>query len=86
MKPEQFEKWRITRQQGMLRYVLVTGVVSYGLVMFVVMTFIVHGDKLSATFIGLSAVAWAMGGAFFGIVTWIFQERQFRKADGPSPR
>lgn len=66
----------------MLRYVLVNGVLSYGLAMFVAMTFFVHRDKLSVGFIGLSAVAWTIGGALFGVLMWFVQERQFRKANG----
>ena len=82
MKPEQLEKWRVVRSKGMLRYVLVNGVLSYGLAMFIAMTFFVHGDELSPRFIGLSAVMWSIGGAIFGISMWYLQERQFRKANG----
>lgn len=84
MKPEQIEKWREIRGKGMLRYVLVGGVLSYGLAMFVVMTFVVNRDKLSTSFIGISAIAWSIGGAFFGLAMWFVQERQFRKAGGPA--
>jgi hypothetical protein len=84
VKPEQLEKWKETRQNGMLRYVLVSGVLSYGLAMFIAMTFFVHRDKLSASFVGLSAVAWTIGGALFGVMMWFVQERQFRKASGPA--
>jgi len=82
MKPEQREKWRQVRQQGMLRYVAVNGVLSYGLVMFFVTTFIVYRDKLSTAFIAISAVAWTIGGMVFGVLMWLIQERRFRKAGG----
>jgi len=82
VKPQQLEKWKATREKGMLRYVLVTGVLSYGLTMFVAMTFFVHRDDLSAKSIAISAVIWTLGGAVFGTTMWLFMERQFRKAFG----
>ena len=82
MKPQQLEKWKATREKGMLRYVLVTGVLSYGLSMFIAMTFFVHRDDLSAKFIAISAVLWTLGGAVFGAAMWFVFERQFRKAVG----
>lgn len=80
MKPEQLEKWKTTRQKGMWRYVLVSGVLSYGLTMFIPMTFFVNRDHLSAQFIARSAVLWSLSGAAFGLLTWWLQDRQFRKA------
>jgi len=82
MKPEQIEKWRVTRQKGMWRYVALIGVLSYGLSCFLVVTFIVERNDLSARIIGFSAVAWAIGGVIFGSIMWLMQERQFRKAGG----
>ena len=82
MKPEQLEKWKQTRKKGMLRYVLVQGVLSYGLPMFIVMTFFLHRNDISPKFIGLSAIVWTLGGAAFGIAMWYFQGWQLRKAGG----
>jgi len=64
----------------MARYVLVKGVLSYGLTMFIVMTFIVHRSDLSPRFIALSAVLWLIAGAVFGTFTWLFMERHYRRA------
>ncbi len=85
MKPEQLEQWQAIRARGKLRFVLVSGVLSYGLAMFVGMTFIANRDKLSVDFIAISAVAWTIGGALIGIGVWHVQERQFRKASKPGP-
>lgn len=84
VKPEQLEKWKQTRAKGMFRYVLLSGVFSYGLAMFVVMTFVVNSDKLSSSFVGFSAILWTVGGALFGLATWFVQERQFRKPGDPA--
>ena len=80
MKPEALARWEKTRAKGMLNYILVRGILSYGLAMFVAMTFVVHHEDLSPKFIGISAIAWTIGGALFGISTWYVLERQFRKA------
>ncbi|MGY0798829.1 hypothetical protein ACW7G0_07235 [Lysobacter sp. A286] len=82
MKPEQLEKWKETRQKGMLRFVLVNGVLAYGLIMFIVMTFVVHRDKLSVNFVWISAMVWSIGGALFGVLMWIINERKFHKING----
>lgn len=82
VKPEQIARWEATRAKGMLRYVLVSGVLSYGLPMFVVMTFIVNSSKLTPIFAAISAGLWAAGGAIFGISVWFVQERQYNKARG----
>lgn len=82
MKPEQLEKWLATRQKGVARFVLVNGVLAYGLPMFLGMTFIVGRENLSVYFAYISAVAWTLGGALFGAVMWGIGERRFRKASG----
>jgi hypothetical protein len=47
--------------------------------MFLVMTFLVHRDKLSTLFVSVSLLLWLVGGAVFGILVWLFQERQYRR-------
>ncbi|ANB16261.1 hypothetical protein [Dokdonella koreensis] len=80
MKPEQIERWKVVRAKGRWRYVLVNGIASYGLAMFVVMTFFVNRDKLSPGFIAVSALLWTLGGAAFGAITWWWFERRYRAA------
>lgn len=63
----------------MTRFVLIRGVLSYGLTMFMVMTFIVHRGDLSLSFIAISAALWFIGGAVFGALTWFLMERIYRK-------
>jgi hypothetical protein len=79
MKPRGLRKWEKARAYGMARFVLFRGVLSYGLTMFVVMTFIVHRGDLIPRFIAISAVLWLVGGAVFGALTWFFMERIYRK-------
>lgn len=80
MKPKGLQNWEKVRAAGMARYVLARGVLSYGLTMFVLMTFVVHRGDLSPRFIAVSALLWLIGGAVFGTLTWLFMEWCYRKA------
>lgn len=80
--PKDLQKWKVTRQKGMKRFVLQTGVLAWGVPMFVVMTFVVNRqpDKsLSAGMIAICAVLWAIGGACFGWAVWAVSERKYQK-------
>ncbi|GLQ88759.1 hypothetical protein [Dyella flagellata] len=77
MDPKEKDRWSKAREKGMLSYVLLTGVVAYGLPMFVVMTFLFHHSRLS---IAQSAAVWLSAGALYGVVTWLVQEHRYRKA------
>jgi hypothetical protein len=77
MRPKELERWTKSREKGMLVYVLLTGVVSYGVPMFVVMTFLFHHSKLS---IPQSAALWLSTGAAYGVAMWFVQEHRYRKA------
>ena len=62
--PKELKKWEVTRRQGKAKYILLTGVLSWGLPMFVVMTFVVNrrrDETLSTGMIAVSAFIWAIG-------------------------
>jgi hypothetical protein len=80
MKPAALQKWESTRARGMKHFVLVRGVLSYGLAMFVAMTFFVHHGELTPKFIAISAVLWLIGGAAFGVASWYLLEILYRRA------
>lgn len=80
MKQKEFDAWTKVREKGRMRYVLTTGL-SWGAMMFVVMTFFVHKIKTdNPVAIALSAVIWALGGLFFGFAMWFTLERRYKKA------
>ena len=81
MKPEQLVKWKETRKKGMLRFVLVSGVLSFGLPMFVAMTLFRERGNLSPQLLAISVVVWSLAGAVFGAAMWFVQERQLRKSE-----
>ena len=81
MKQEQLEAWRRDRAKGMLNYILIKGVLSYGLAMFIAMT-LMRYKEMTLPLIGIYAIVWAIGGLLFGLLMWFVQERQYRKAVG----
>ena len=83
MKPEVRAKWSQTRAKGKADYVLKAGVLSYGLPMFLIMTFFVHRERLTTNFILVSALLWLLGGVFFGVAMWHVYEARF-KASAPT--
>lgn len=76
MQAKEFDRWARTREQGMLRYVLLSGVVCYGLPMFLIMTFLIPHPRLTTA---QSAFLWLCAGAGYGVAMWLVQERRFRK-------
>ncbi|HET6554830.1 MAG TPA: hypothetical protein VFG49_14990 [Dyella sp.] len=77
MQTREFDHWAKVRERGMLRYVLRSGVVYYGLPMFVIMTYLIPHPRLTT---GQSAWFWLMVGAGFGVAMWWVQEHRFRRA------
>jgi hypothetical protein len=80
--PKDLQKWEVTRQMGKIRFILQTGVLAWGIPMFVVMTFFVNRQPdrpLTPNLIAISAVIWALGGACFGWMIWLLSERKYQK-------
>ena len=82
MQTREFDRWARIRAQGRLRYVLLNGVLLYGLPMFLIMTYVIPHPRLS---VAQSALLWGpLAGAGYGLGMWIVQERRFRKVAGRS--
>lgn len=83
MKQKHFEKWSKTREKGIKKFILVNGLLGWGLPMFLVMTFIInkpYNGEWSPSLILFSAVIWTLGGLAFGYFTWGSAERAYKKA------
>ncbi|MGE5893943.1 MAG: hypothetical protein ACM34I_07795 [bacterium] len=82
MKPQEFEKWKKIREKGMIRFILLTGILSYGLPMFVVLNIInPPKEPLSITdILAVFLICAVAGGGVFGYIMWLVQERRYRKA------
>ena len=80
--PNDIKKWETTRKKGKAKFILTNGVLSWGLPMFFVMTFVVNRPAHGATppsMVMISAVIWALGGALFGTVIWTMSEKKYLK-------
>ena len=85
MKEKAIERWRATRKLGKLRFILITGVLSWGLPMFIVLTFFLNDSPPTPVNIAISFIVCVLaGGSAFGLAMWIIQEKQFIKATGES--
>lgn len=82
MTPQQIARWEEQRAKGKPRFVVVTGILSYGLPMFVITTFAVpflRSTPLPSLFaILFSAFMWTLGGVIFGFMLWWVNERNYR--------
>jgi len=80
--PKNLKKWELTRIKGKSNFILMRGVLGWGLPMFVVMTFIVNrhqGMPLTPSRILVSIVIWSLGGALFGWLAWKLSEAKYSK-------
>ena len=78
-KPDTIQRWERIRAQGLARFILVHGIVSYSLPLFLLMTFVLHHGHSGLTFVALSALLWTIGGGVFGWVMWHVRERMYRR-------
>ncbi|WP_233171922.1 hypothetical protein [Dyella sp. ASV21] len=80
MRAKEFDRWAKIRQQGMWRFVLRSGLLFYGVPMFLIMTFLIPHPRLSHA---QSAALWLLAGLGYGMAMWVVQERRFRKVKAP---
>ena len=79
--PQDLKKWEVARKKGKTRFILLSGVLAWGVPMFVIMTFFVNRRPETTLSIGMlagSALVWAISGACFGWAIWTLSERRYR--------
>jgi len=80
--PPELKKWEAKRKGGRLRFMMLTGVLGWGLPMFILMTFVVDhwwkGHPLTQQGMLVPAVVWFVSGLFFGWVIWGLSERRYK--------
>ena len=81
MKPQEFENWQKSRQQGKGRFILIRGLLAWGLPMFVFMTFFINKPQteITTSFVLTHAVIWSIAGFIFGLLVWSWSEKRFEK-------
>ena len=81
MKDDQFKAWEITRAEGKLKFFLISGVLSYGLPMLIIMAFMnkpfAHGVTSNAAI--FHCVVWLLAGLLFGVIMWYVNEHKYKK-------
>ncbi|MBA6225025.1 hypothetical protein H4J51_13980 [Colwellia sp. MB02u-18] len=81
MKDDQFKVWESTRTKGKLNFVLFTGVLSWGLPMFIFMAFMnkPFADGFTSKSAIIHYIVWPLAGVLFGVLTWFMSERKYKK-------
>jgi hypothetical protein len=78
--PKWIERWQTQRSAGRGRYILRTGVLWYGIPMFIAMTFFINPPAvLNARSILLNAAIWAIAGLLFGALMWWLSEWRYQR-------
>ncbi len=82
MKAHEIASWGEVRARGRARFILINGLLLWGLPLFVVMTFILDPSPRSPGMIVSSAVGWLLSGLLYGPLLWHINERRYRKTIG----
>jgi hypothetical protein len=81
MSEKQARSWESAHARGLRRYVLMTGILYYGGLMFVFTTcldtYLWH-DRLTAAVLTKRALTWFLAGCFFGLLRWAALESRYR--------
>ncbi len=82
MTERQAEKWAATRAKGRSRYILLFGVLGWGLTMVVLWTALMVADlgwSSLPVLLPVAAIAFPCGGYLWGATMWYFAERAYSK-------
>ncbi|MFO6424109.1 hypothetical protein [Motilimonas sp. KMU-193] len=85
MKPREYQAWAKVRKLGRNRYMMLNGMLMYGVPLFVVMSFIVNqpfAEGYTMTAVAIHLGVWLFIGQMFGLVNWVVNEKRFAKASG----
>lgn len=77
--PKDIQRWEETRRKGKGNYLLMNGVLAWGVPMFAVMTFVVNKPPKTFGLLAVSALLWTAGGFCFGLLTWHSFEAKYQK-------
>ena len=93
MTDREYLRWKALSSQGALCFILIKGVLMWGGVMFVAMTFLFNQDvegARSGSRVLSNLLMYPVGGFFFAGALWLWSEKRFkqvqqqRAADGQS--
>jgi len=75
------KQWETTKTKGKTRYLLLVGVLGWGLPMFIVMTFIIGPGSFNKSIGGIviNTIIWLIGGFVFGYTCWYYADKKYNK-------
>ena len=82
MKPQEIEKWKKVRDKGLVHFIAVRGILSFGVPMFVVLNLMNPPTKPLTVidYIVIFLICAVAGGSLFGYLVWVIQEKKYKKA------
>ena len=83
MNETQIRKWAKTREMGPLKYVLLYGVVGWGVVTGVLFSFVlaaIQGWERFWALLLVSLILFPLGGIAFGMLTWKASESKYKES------
>jgi hypothetical protein len=89
IKARDVARWERMQRLGFWMYVLLYGVLAWGVPMFIVMTFFIYqrpGGRLTLGLILFSGCIWILGGAAFGWLMWKASEKKYKKITAQTER
>ncbi len=81
MKDNQILGWELLRAKGKLNYILIYGLLSYGLPMFIFMAFLNNpfADGFTSSKAIVHCIIWPIAGLLFGLIMWHVSESKYKK-------
>ena len=82
MKAREYQAWAKVRKLGRNRYIMINGMLMYGVPLFVVMSFIVNqpfAQGFTYVSVAIHLGFWLFIGQVFGLITWFINEKRFLK-------
>jgi len=80
MNRAQIQKWEKTKEKGMLRFVLLRGVLGWGVPVFIIMAFIVNKVSFGDERFIKGSLVFLVFGVLLGMYLWGDSERKYKKA------
>ncbi|RUO38183.1 hypothetical protein CWE13_00590 [Aliidiomarina shirensis] len=81
MKDREVLAWEEARVKGFGKFVLIHGVLSWGLPMLIIIGYFnnILADGATFTSVLIHCVIWFVAGGLFGLVLWFVNERRYKK-------
>ncbi|WP_108946470.1 hypothetical protein [Shewanella halifaxensis] len=82
MNKEEMKAWESTRSKGMLKYILINGLLAWGLPMFIAIAFMnkPFAEGITSKAAIVHCVVWPLAGLVFGAITWYISQFRYKKA------